>query len=396
MERRLELRVTSVGGAEHVEECRTEGVAARWRFPNRSVLDATSGVSAAALTDLLCHFSEPPALPTTRPGPPAELDPPRGWRQWACGVSSDADLGRTHLRFLHRQAVVVAARRWTTISSPPLVRVELTGGRPGALLSVWDHPDLSRWIGDLTEPAPARTWCPSSGTRSPVIFTSGTAGVLLHELVGHHVEADVVLSGGSPLATLLGAAITTPALDLVDDPSRFDLPGGFSRDDEGMAADPVPVVGGGRLLAWLCDRAGSERLGGSGGRGRRASWFQPPASRLSNLVIAPGDTAPQDLEKELRQGLLVDSVGGASVDPVSNRLLLRVERGWEIHQGRRRRALAPFELTGSSVEILAHIEPTIANDPRPDWRLGWCVKDGAGLPTGSEAPTLMVHRLEVL
>jgi TldD protein len=264
------------------------------------------------------------------------------------------------------------------------------------LLSVWDHPELGRWIGDLTEPAPARTWSPPSGTRAPVIFTSGTAGVLLHELVGHHVEADVVLSGGSPLATLLGASITTPALDLVDDPSRFDLPGGFSRDDEGMAADPVLVVGAGRLLAWLCDRTGSERLGGSGGRGRRASCFHPPASRLSNLVVAPGDTPPRDLENELRQGLLVDSLGGASVDPVSNRLLLRVERGWEIHQGRRRRALAPFELTGSSIDVLAHIEPTIANDPRPDWRLGWCVKDGAGLATGSEAPTMMVHRLEVL
>jgi TldD protein len=230
----------------------------------------------------------------------------------------------------------------------------------------------------------------------PVVFTAGTAGVLLHELIGHHVEADMVRSGGSPLAALHGAAITAPSIRLVDDPTRFDLPGGYSSDDEGVAAAPIPLVASGRLVSWLCDSSGAEELGGEGGRGRRGSWYQPPAPRLSNLVLAPGNTPPEDLEHDLQHGLLIDRLGGASVDPVSSRLLLRVESGWEVHHGRRRRPLAAFELTGSTLEVLAHIEPSIANDPTPDWRLGWCVKDGIGLPTGSEAPTLLVHKLEVL
>jgi len=396
LERRLEVRVTKIAGSDHIEECRTEGIAARWRFPNRSLLDAASGVSSATLGDLLARFSDPPVLPSSRPGPPADLDPPRGWREWANEVAAGKHSGPTIVRYLHRQAVVVAPRRWTSVSSPALVRVETTRERTAALLSVWDHPQLNSWIGDLLAAAPAKAWCPTSGWRVPIVFASGTAGVLLHELVGHHVEADVVLSGGSPLSALQGAAITAPTIDVTDDPSRFDLPGGFSSDDEGSAAEPIAVVKSGRLLAWLCDRQGSERLGGAGGRARRPSWYQPPSARLSNLVVPPGRTPPGDLEHELRQGLVVDRLGGASVDPVSNRLLLRVERGWELYHGRRRRALAPFELTGSAIDVLAHIEPTIADDPTPDWRLGWCVKDGAGLPTGSAAPTMMVHHLEVL
>jgi hypothetical protein len=46
--------------------------------------------------------------------------------------------------------------------------------------------------------------------------------------------------------------------------------------------------------------------------------------------------------------------------------------------------------------VLAHVEPVAGRDPMADWRLGWCVKDGLPLPTGSEAPSLLVHGLEVL
>ena len=113
-------------------------------------------------------------------------------------------------------------------------------------------------------------------------------------------------------------------------------------------------------------------------------------------ALPAGDTDPASIEGDLAQGLVVTRLAGATVDPVSRRTVLRVERGFEIRNGRRRRPLASFELTGSVTEILAGIDPAIGNDPTPDWRLGWCVKDGLPLPTGSEAPTLLVHNLEVL
>jgi predicted Zn-dependent protease len=119
-------------------------------------------------------------------------------------------------------------------------------------------------------------------------------------------------------------------------------------------------------------------------------------SRLSNLVITPGTVDPRDLEGGLDHGIVVTLVGGARVDPVSYRIVLQVERGWEVRHGRRRRPLAPCELTGNVLETLAHIDPRIGADTTSDWRLGWCVKNGVPLPTGSEAPSLVVDRLEVL
>jgi hypothetical protein len=396
LERRLELRVTMTGSMHRVEECRTDGTAVRWRFLNRSVLHACSGASTPAVIDLLSSHADRAALPSTRRLPPIEIDPPRGWQDWAVAVAGRVDGDRAVVRFLSRRAAVVRPRHWAVVGSPPLVRVEVEGHVSAALLAVWDHPDLNRWLLELSEPVPSRAWQPSSGTKVPVLLSAGTAGILFHELVGHPVESDFVLSGESPLASLGGTTVTAATVQISDDPSRFDLPGAFSCDDEGVPGRPQSVVDDGRLVGWLCDREGCDRLDAVAGRGRRASWGHRPSARLSNLVVAPGDTDPDALERDLRRGLLVTRLGGATVDPVSHRVVLRVERGWEIHHGRRRRPLAGFELTGRALEVVANIDPSLGSDPTTDWRLGWCVKDGVPLPTGSESPSVLVHRLEVL
>jgi TldD protein len=281
-------------------------------------------------------------------------------------------------------------------ASPALVRVERSGDRPTALLAVWGHPQLGHWLTELLEPPPAKFWEPNPGSQLPVLFTAGTAGTLMHELVGHLAESDLVVAAGSPLAGMKGATITTSTLDIIDDPTRVDLAGAFDHDDEGVEGRPVPLVVAGRLQGYLCDREGGRRLGDEPGRGRRAGWNRPPITRQSNLVIAPGKYLPEELEGDLDHALVVTRIGGATVDPVSSRTVLRVERGWEVRHGRRRRPLAPCELTGGALEILARIDSRVGSDPTADWRLGWCVKDGLPLATGAEAPTLLVERLEVL
>jgi TldD protein len=218
----------------------------------------------------------------------------------------------------------------------------------------------------------------------------------MHELVGHMAESDLVATEVSPLAGLMGANITAVGIEITDDPTRFDLAGGFDFDDEGTLAEPIAVVRGGRFERLLCDRTGALQLKSEAGRGRRAMWSRPPVARLSNLVVTTGSTSPEDMESDLDHGFVVTRLGRAAVDPVSSRTVLRVERGWEVRHGRRRRPLAPCELTGSVVEILANIDPRVGSDATPDWRLGWCVKNGVPLPTGSEAPSMLVNRLEVL
>jgi hypothetical protein len=393
LEKRLELRAVHTTGPLQIETCRTEGVAARWRSPARNSLRARTGLSARAIAELL---PENITMPSARPLPVAEMDPPRGWLEWATEVASHLAPAPITMRFLERRAAVVRAGKWVLASSPRLVRIERASPQPGAILAVWGHPQLGEWLTEFARPAPDKGWAPNSGTILPVVLSDGTAGVLMHELLGHMAESDIMVDGSSPLRDMVGATITDTGLQVTDDPTRFDLPGAFDHDDEGVAAAPIQLVRNGRFEHLLCDRVGASRVGGKPGRGRRAIWSCPPVARISNLVITAGDTAPEALEKDLEQGLVVTRLGGATVDPISNRSVLRVERGWEIRNGKRRRPLDPCELTGGVLEILAAVDPRIGSDPAADWRLGWCVKAGLSIPTGSEAPSLLIHHLEVL
>ncbi len=396
LEQRLETRVVASAGELQVESCRLEGAAARWRSPSRLVLHARTGISTPAIAELLARQADRVTLPPSRPAPGAEMDPPRKWMEWACEITSRLAPAPSVVRFLSRRAAVVRDSGWVGVASAPLVRVERSDDQPIALLAVWGHPQLGHWLSEVLEPRPSKCWEPEPGTRLPVLLTAGTAGTLLHELIGHLAESDLVAIGSSPLARLMGATITATTLEIIDDPTRADLPGYFNHDDEGVEARPVPLVESGRLQRFLCDREGARQLGGEPGRGRRADWNRPPVTRQSNLIVAPGKFLPEELECDLEHGLVVTRIGGATVDPLSARTVLRVERGWELRHGRRRRPLAPCELTGGALEILAGIDPRIGSDPTADWRLGWCVKDGAPLATGSESPSLIVEGLEVL
>ncbi len=395
LERRLEARISREHDGTVGTEVRTEGLAARWLSGAGTVIAARSGVTHSVVREVLGRAFRRLGVPQQRGLPPAELDPPLPWRGWATRTleGTTRQLG---IWLLSRRAVVVNAGGWHEVRSPDLLRVRLEGAAPAALLAVWGHPRLNGWMEELLAPPPPKPWAPSSGTRLPVILTSGSAGALVHELAGHLLESDLVTTGISPMGNLEGATVAPETLTILDDPTAGDLPGSFSCDDEGVAARPVTLVDGGVLRSWICDSEGARVLGAPAGRGRRATWQHPPASRMSNLVVAPGVTDPEAMERDLSHGLVVTRAGGATVDPATGTFVLRVERGWEVRGGRRRRPLAPVHLVGSGLGVLASIDPALGNDACPDWRLGWCVKDGLALPTGTLTPTLRLTGVEVL
>ena len=392
LERRLERRLLRTPDRIEEIEVRDEGYALRLRTGLGTVLEAANGLDRTALAVGFSGLVPARLLPARPAGgvPPAV---PAGWTRWAEAAAARLGPGRVEVRLVARTAAVVRPGQWTLVATPPLVRIAAGGA---TLLAVWDHPQLDGWLATLGE-SPARTgWLPEPGTRRPVVFAGGSGGVLLHELVGHMAESDLVAAGLSPLADRAGERIAPAALTVVDDPLRFDLPGAFDRDDEGTPASPRTLIASGILSGWLCDGEGARALGCEPGRGRRAGWPHPPVARMSNLVTAAGGHDPAEIEAGVGHGLVVTRAGAAMVDPGEDRVVMRIEAGWELLHGRRRRPLAPCHLVGRATGALAGILPEIGNDPTPDWRTGWCHKDGHTLPTGAVTPTLVVEGLEVL
>lgn len=396
LERRLELRLHVRRSARWIEECRTEGTAVRTRTENRHEIVAANGTSPKTIAQLLSGRLDTRELHLQRPLPPPDLDAPRNWKDTVEAWVDATSLGDATVLILERRAAVIRPGQWREVHTPLLIRLETPTTDSSSLLATWNHTSLSQWATLMNEPAQRRVWRPNAGEQLPVIFTAGTAGVLMHELVGHLLEGDVLCNGGSALEHTEESIVGPPTLSVIDDPTRFDLPGAFTSDDEGVLAEPISLLSGGVVCGALCDRFTASQLGRTPGRGRRAAWNRAPVPRMSNVVVPPGQTTPEALENDLKNGLVVTRLSGASVDPRSGQVILRVEQGWEVRHGRRRRALAPFELGGDVLGVLRSIEPDLGDDPAPDWRLGWCLKAGLPLPTGSEAPTMFVRRMEVV
>lgn len=395
LERRLDISMEFRDGLLQIEEGRSEGAALRSATSKLRSLRASTGISPRSIASLLTTSELSRSISRYAPRIAPPLEGPEDWRRQTEEFLIPFESMDLRLRILIRHAALIHEGSFQLISCPTLLRLEFEAPHRGRLLSVWDHPDLETWRAQLLESAPRRAWRPPSGESFPVILVEGCSGPLFHEIAGHLLEGDLL--GKHDDASRLGQKTGAPEnLRVSDDPSRADLPGAFSCDDEGFPAQEITLIEGGIFQHALCDRETAAKLGLEPGRGRRAHWNSPPRSRMSNIIIAPGETEPQDFESSLKSGLLITQLAGASFEPRAGRIQLRVEAGWEVRRGRRRRPLSPFLLGAGIEELLGNIDPNIGSDRSVDWRLGWCFKDGLPLPTGSEGPSLLIRKMEVI
>ncbi len=225
-----------------------------------------------------------------------------------------------------------------------------------------------------------------------VVLAPAAAAVFWHEVVGHALEADCG-DRGSVLARVKGAAVAPAGIDVVDDPSRTDLPGSYVVDDEGTVARTVPLLSDGTVTGLLTDRRSPER--GSNGHARVSDYRRPPRPRMSNLVTTAGTATLDALVERCGNGLLVRDVAAGSADPESGRFTLVVERAETIRRGRRTGAVSGFALTGDTLAALEGIDEEWGRDVLPASGLSLCVKGGDALPVGGAAAAIVVRGLTV-
>jgi PmbA/TldA metallopeptidase C-terminal domain len=282
-------------------------------------------------------------------------------------------------------AAVLAGRSAVAVSRPELAEVTFCDGRRA--LACWPALTLS----DPDSGLPAASAAARPGP-TRVLLAPAAAAALVHELIGHPLEGDLLLRGGSPWAGRSGQRILHAALSVTDDPTRADLPGAFSADDEGEAAASRLLLAGGVLVGALADRRTAEAIGARPGNARRAGVHAPPRPRMSNLIVEAAAPLPQPPRGDA--AVEVVSVSGGTLEPATGAILLHVRTAFALRGGSRRQRLAPFTLVGTVAKlargILAAAEPAAAA-PEP----GWCGKDGEAVPTGAVAPWLLLEGMEV-
>lgn len=369
VERTWRLQGESVSS---VETSFSEGGACRFEDGRLSSVDGLERTRLAGLIGV-----EARQLPTLSLPDPGVL--PR-WHELAIGEQT----GLVTVRWLWRVAMVATVAGVTSVTRPLLADLTWADGRrtvrPWPLAPAWPLP----------APPTAKPGQPPAG---PVraLLSPQAAATLLHELLGHPLEGDLLVAGRSVWQGRLGERVLALPLDLWDDPTRWELPGAFSADDEGIAAAPRQLVDRGVLVAALAGHAHLGSLGGRAGNARRATPHTLPRPRVSNLVASCADASIEPPREEADLEVLAISSG--TLEPRSGTVILLVRSAHTLRHGRPGRHLGAFSLFGHAHEV-ARGMIAAGSLPLPSAEPGWCGKEGELVPTGSEAPWLLVRGLE--
>lgn len=228
-----------------------------------------------------------------------------------------------------------------------------------------------------------------------VVLAPGWSGILLHEAVGHGLEADFIRKKTSLFAGKLGQKVASDKVTVIDDGTVANSRGSINVDDEGNPGEWKVLIEKGMLRGYMYDSLNAKLMGQrTTGSGRRQSFRHMPLPRMTNTYLAPGDDNPEDIIKSVKRGLYCANFGGGQVDISNGNFVFEVSEAYQIEGGKIGRPVKNAILIGVGPEALNNVT-RVGNDPMPDPGLGTCGKDGQGIPVGVGLPTLRIDNMTV-
>jgi len=229
--------------------------------------------------------------------------------------------------------------------------------------------------------------------RMPVVLSSEAGGTMIHEAIGHGLEADLAQQGLSVYSKKVGERVASSLITVVDDPTLPQKRGSYAFDDEGVGSRKTVLVEEGILKGYLYDRLAALKDGvESTGNGRRESYHHKPIPRMSNTMILPGETRPEEIIRSVDRGLFVKKMGGGQVNTVNGDFVFEVSEGYLIEHGNVAEPIRGAILTGNGPQILKEIDQ-VGDDL--GFGIGTCGKEGQGVPVSDAQPTLRIPEILV-
>lgn len=227
----------------------------------------------------------------------------------------------------------------------------------------------------------------------PVVLSGSAGGTMIHEAVGHGLEADHAEEGLSIYSGRLGEKVANELITVIDDPTLNSLYGFYRFDDEGMPSQKVILIEKGILKNFLYDKYFALKYGKkSNGHGRRQDFRHIPIPRMANTYIEKGIHKPEEIIKSIDKGLLVKKMGGGEVNPLTGDFVFEVREGYYLEKGEIAYPVKGATLVGNGPKVLESID-MVGDDL--SFTPGTCGKDGQGVPVADGQPTLRIPEITV-
>src|ERR1043166_4934103 len=215
-----------------------------------------------------------------------------------------------------------------------------------------------------------------------VVLGPGWPGVLLHEAVGHGLEADFNRKKTSAFAGLIGKRVASEKCTVVDNGPRPWRRGSLNVDDEGEPTQETVLIEKGILKGYLSDKLSARLMGiHDTGNGRRESYEHIPMPRMTNTYMLSGQDNPEDIVKSVKNGIYAVNFGGGQVDITSGKFVFSASEAYLIENGKVTAPIKGATLIGNGPDVLTRVS-MVGNDLRLDEGIGTCGKDGQAVPVG--------------
>jgi len=235
---------------------------------------------------------------------------------------------------------------------------------------------------------------PAAG-EMPVILAAGASGILLHEAIGHGMEADFNRKGTSIYSDMMGKKVAEPFVTIVDQGTIPNERGALNYDDEGAECGRTVMVEDGILRSYLHDSISSRQYAvAATGSGRRESYKFSPMPRMTCTFMEDGPHTKDEIIAAVDHGIIAETYTNGQVQIGAGDYTFYVKNGWLVEKGKITAPIKDVNIIGNGPESLQRIT-MVANDAQLDTG-GWtCGKNGQRVPVSQGIPTVLVSRLTV-
>jgi TldD protein len=236
---------------------------------------------------------------------------------------------------------------------------------------------------------------PAPAGEMEVVLGPGWPGILLHEAVGHGLEADFNRKGTSAFSGLIGQPVASEKVTVVDNGRMAGRRGSLNVDDEGSETQETVLIENGILKGYLTDKLSARLTGAANtGSGRRESYQCIPMPRMTNTYMRAGQDAPEDILRSVKRGLYAVNFSGGQVDITNGKFVFSASEAYLIEDGKITAPVRDATLIGNGPEALRYVS-MVGHDLKLDEGIGTCGKAGQSVPVGVGMPTIKLDRMTV-
>ena len=228
-----------------------------------------------------------------------------------------------------------------------------------------------------------------------VVLGPAESAVLLHEAVGHGLEADFNYKKLSNYSGRVGQKVASDQCTVIDEGLFANMRGTINVDDEGNTPQATTLIENGILRGYMNDRISAKQLGVKpSGNGRRQAYNHPPMPRMTNTYLKPGKYSAEEILKTVKDGVYAKGFTGGQVDITKGDFTFSCSECYKIEDGKITTPLKGVTLVGNGPDVMTKV--TMVGNDLQFTDGGWtCGKNGQMVPVGMGISTVKVSEITV-